>query len=400
MMNRRQHRGLVPRICGRVLSGVLSLSVVLGPALITAQLAEAQTYRILHGFRGEEGGEFPRAGLIEDSAGNLYGTTEWGGFTGHGSVFELDANGTFTELYDFVGGQTDGEYPYGGVIRDAAGNLYGTTSGGGPGGAGTVFKIDASGAETILHFFTTADGWLPEAGLIHDGAGNLYGTTIEGGTYGEGTVFRLSGTGSMTSLYSFLVGTADGSLPSSTLVEDAEGNLYGTTQAGGTYSLGTVFKLRPDGIETVLHNFGAPNDGATPYAGLVLDGAGNLYGTTFGGGSYSCGAVCKMSTAGKEKVLYSFGGSVTDGQSPYAGLVRDASGNLYGTTYNGGTFGVGTVFKVSETGKETVLHSFAGGPHDGKNPYGGLLRDAAGNLYGTTWAGGPGQYGIVFELTP
>jgi uncharacterized repeat protein (TIGR03803 family) len=231
---------------------------------------------------------------------------------------------------------------------------------------------------TLLYTFTGgADGGDPIGGLIMDAQGNLYGTTAEGGNLaclqGCGTVFKLDTRGNETVLYSFIGTGGDGYFPSATLVQDVQGNLYGTTQVGGAYGYGTVFKVNPSGSETVLYSFSGAGDGGDPnFAGLVTDNQGNLYGTTYFGGTYGYGTVFKLDSTDVETVLSSFTGVGGDGAGPSGGLVRDAQGNLYGTTEsggaNGGTFGYGTVFKVDTTGKETVLHSFNG--NDGYQPWG------------------------------
>jgi uncharacterized repeat protein (TIGR03803 family) len=229
--------------------------------------------------------------LVRDAAGNLYGTTQYGGTNGgFGTVFKLDAAGKLTLLHSFAG-TPDGEDPYAGLLRDKLGNLYGTTQYGGTGGGfGTVFKLDAAGKLTLLHSFSgTPDGENPLAGLLRDGAGNLYGTTKYGGTGGGyGTVFKLSAKGKLILLYSF-TGTPDGENPYARLIRDASGNLYGTTFYGGTSGYGTVFKLDTAGKLTILHSFNSAPDGANPLGGLILDKAGNLYGTTSDGGDLSCG---------------------------------------------------------------------------------------------------------------
>jgi uncharacterized repeat protein (TIGR03803 family) len=262
-------------------------------------------------------GRQPQAGLIFDAAGNLYGTTAFGGYyglqTGYGTLFELTpaGGGSWTEqvVHNFNHDFTDGDEPYAGLIVDAAGNLYGTTSGGGTIGYGTVFELTPTGGGTwteVLHSFGDGtDGLYPWAGLIFDAAGNLYGTTSEGGTYDGGTVFELTpaagGGWTEKVLHSFGNGN-DGAYPHyAGLIFDAAGNLYGTTSGGGTYGGGTVFELTPAGggswTETVLHSFGNGTDGAEPYAGLVFDAVGNLYGTTLGGGTYNYGTVFELQTA-------------------------------------------------------------------------------------------------------
>jgi uncharacterized repeat protein (TIGR03803 family) len=217
-------------------------------------------------------------------------------------------------------------------------------------------------------------------------------------------VFKLDTAGRQTVLHSF-AGAPDGQFPNTKLVRDAAGNLYGTTELGGdpkcnfTNGCGTVFKLDATGTETVLHSFTArPLDGAFPEGGLVRDAAGNLYGTTYFGGASDFGTVFKLDNAGMETVLYSFTGGTTDGAYPLAGLLQGATGNLYGTTNLGGASNLGTVFRVTTSGTETMLHSLKGG--EGKNPRAGLARDTASNLYGTTSSGGPFNKGTVFKLSP
>jgi len=392
----------------------LALVIVLVPAVVATR-AQAQTFTLLYSFTGGADGGTPYAGLIRDAKGNLYGATEGGGAYNCGTVFKLDNTGSEKVLHTFTGTGGDGKWPFAGLVRDAAGNLYGTTEVGGDlsgcsgSGCGVVFKLDKTGKETVLHTFTATggDGALPDAGLVRDAAGNLYGTTEWGGTgscYGPvsgcGTVFRVDKAGKETVLYSFTGSGGDGANPLwGYLVRDAAGNLYGTTERGGASDYGTVFRLDKTGKETVLYSFtGSGGDGRSPFAGLVRDAKGNVYGTNVEGGASGVGTVFRVSGIGKESVLYGFTGSGGDGSYPYAGLVRDAKGNLYGTTYDGGASGYGTVFMVEGTGKETVLHSFASS--DGANPSASLVRDAKGSLYGTTVGGGAYGYGVVFELTP
>ena len=302
---------------------------------------------------------------------------------------------TFTLLYAFKG-TPDGKSPEGDLVRDPAGNLYGVTFSGGAYLWGTVYKVDPTGNETVLYSFTGgADGANPSTGVLLDSAGNLNGTTGGGGTFGHGTVYKLDTSGNETVLYSF-TGGADGSYPTGSLLRGAGGTLYSTTTQGGAYGAGTVFKLDTTGNETVLYSFSGGTDGGLPYAGLTRDAAGNFYGTTSGGGDVTCqaggcGTVFKLTTTGKETVLHAFAGG-TDGTSPYARLIRDAAGNLYGTTYFGGIFLSGTLFRLDTTGKETV-YSFSGGAY----PI-ALVRDSAGNLYGTTTAGGTYGYGSIFKF--
>jgi uncharacterized repeat protein (TIGR03803 family) len=314
---------------------------------------------VLYSFTNVPDGAFPFAGLIRDK-GNLYGTTAYGGsgncysyigtLVGCGTVFKLDTTGKETVLHSFTD-TPDGAQPEAGLVRDKEGNLYGTTVVGGTGG--TVFKVDTNGTEIILNSFAgggAVDGGGPEAGLVIDKEGDLYGTTTGGGPFGYGTVFKLDTTGKETVLHYF-TNTPDGAYPDAGLIMDKEGHLYGTASEGGSSGYGTVFKVDSSGKETVLHSFSGL-DGAYPFAGLVMDREGNLYGTTaYGGASFigppdsiGAGTVFKVDRSGKESVLHSFSG--LDGNYPSADLVMDKKGNLYGTTTFGGAYDYGTVFKL------------------------------------------------------
>jgi len=413
------------RICGiQRCAAVLTLaSAVVLLALVATQAARAQTYSVLHGFTGQPDGSNPFASLVQDSAGNFYGTARGGGDSnacsdmippGCGVVFKLDANGNESVLYNFTG-PPDGAGPTFGLLMDASGNLYGTAEGGGNlttcyGGCGVVFKLDPSGHETVLYSFTGGtDGSGPTGVLVQDKSGNLYGTTIGGGVQtgssGFGVVYKLDPSGHETVLYSF-TGGADGAYPTGGLIRDSAGNLYGTAQYGGSFNEGVVFKIDTSNQEKVLYSFTGHADGGTPSSGLVQDPAGNLYGTTEGGGNLcqqaGCGVVFKVDTNGNETVVHSF--SYPDGAFPeLATLIRDPAGNLYGTTYGGGPscvfFGCGVVFKLDPSGNETVLHSFTATGEDGGNPSAGLLLDASGSLYGTTVWGGTSSLGTVFKLS-
>jgi uncharacterized repeat protein (TIGR03803 family) len=316
-------------------------------------------------------------------------------------------------------GPPDGMFPFAGLVLGKEGDLYGTTGSGGRHGFGSVYKIGSTGKESVVYSFAgKPDGASPGV-LILGQDGEFYGVTNNGGAYGSGTVFKITASGEETLLYSF-TGGSDGSGPNGALVRDAEGNLYGVTLAGGASGLGTVFKLGSDGTETVLHSFTGMPDGEEPTGGLVRDGAGNLYGTTYVGGPYAgcgiqaagCGIVFKVGPTGEEKTLYNFdnprGG--LDGYQPLGRLSIDAAGNLYGTTEAGGADALyGSVFKITPAGEETLLYSFYG-DDDGENPEAGVILDSAGNLYGTTLQGGNkgpcyGGFfysgcGTVFEVTP
>ncbi len=361
----------------------------------------ASSLTILHAFGGGTDGAGPNGSLIMDSIGNLYGTTGQGGSNGAGTVFKMTQAGALSVLYSFTGG-ADGGNPSAGLVMDGAGNLYGTTfAGGAHGNNGTVFKVTPAGTESVLYsFLGVSDGSNPSSTLIMDSAGNLYGTTPYGGSSGangHGTVFRVTSSGAQSVLYSFS-GGADGGTPWAGVVMDGAGKLYGTTYVGGTYGRGTVFKIMPAGAESVIHSFTGGADGGGPWADLSEDGAGNLYGTTTGGGVNSNrGTVFTVTPSGAESVLYSFGVG-PDGDQPYTGVVRDSAGNLFGTTSRGGADGFGTAFEVTSSGTESSSYSFSD-TLDGQDSTGSLFIDNAGNLYGTTAVGGANGNGTLFRIT-
>jgi len=375
-------------------------------------IAQAQTFRVLYSFTGGADGEEPDGGLMLDAAGNLYGTTVQGGDSGCfggtcGVVFELSpgARGwSGATLHTFTGG-SDGGNPLDSLIFDATGNLYGTAQVGGVGecspyGCGVAFELTPNPSgwnESVLYTFG-ADGGSPDAGLTSDGRGHFYSTLPSGQVYEliKGRVGWKEKT-----LYTFVcsVTNRQGSEPPAAPVFDAAGNLYGTASfCGSSGDDGTVFELQHGSWkEKTLYEF-TGLDGSNPFAGLIFDKAGNLYGTTRGGGKYGLGTVFKLAPAAggkwKETVLHSFKGRTTDGATPYSTLVFDKPGNLYGTTSHGGGagFGYGTVFKLTPVSggrwTEQVLHRFTGG-RDGKIPdVGSLAIDPAGNLYGMTTGGG------------
>jgi uncharacterized repeat protein (TIGR03803 family) len=377
--------------------------------------AHTQTLNTLYSFCSQQNctdGYGPAGNLAMDANGNLYGTTGYGGTSNWGTVYELTPSGTETVLYSFPGG-SGGEGP-GGVIRDTNGNLYGVTSLSG----GTVFEITTDGTEKILYTFGaySGDGTNPVGALVMDSAGNLYGTTASGGSNGSGnsyagTVWELmpsGGTWTEKILYSFCQESkcTDGAAPAAGLVRDSNGNLYGTTSFGGitnsncNTSCGVVFKIDPSGNETVLYSFAGGADGAEPEADLFRDSNGNLYGTTVNGGANGLGTVFEVSSSGSEQVLHSFAGAPGDGAYPVAGVTRDSQGNLYGTTTIGGTYNDGTVFELNAAGTETMLYSFvprkAG--EESAYPAGDLLM-VNGNLFGTTEEFGFSGDGTVFEMT-
>jgi uncharacterized repeat protein (TIGR03803 family) len=399
--------------------GMAVLAVTLFATLTATHPALAQTETILYNFCSLTGcadGSYPHAGLVMDASGNLYGATATGGAYFQGTVFKLTPDGTETVLHSFGSSSTDGLQPYlGALVMDSEGNLYGTTTLGGVYFNGTVYKVTPGGEETILYSFcatggiSCTDGWFPAGGVILDKAGNLYGTTSRGGSTGAGVVFKLSPSGTETVLYNF-TGGSDGGGPEAGVVIDGEGNLYGTTFQGGFIhgckgiGCGVVFKLAPDGTETVLHSFGSANDGSEPWAGVILAKNGDLYGTTYSGGANLYGTVFRVSPSGTERILYSFKAGADDGGLPWGPVIIDSAGNLYGTTYIGGSdSNAGTVYEISSTGTESLLHSFSETSEDGYLPIGGLLLDSAGNLYGTTSQGGSSSSsyaGTVFKVTP
>jgi uncharacterized repeat protein (TIGR03803 family) len=373
--------------------------------IIAVTPADAQTETVLYSFKGvSPDGYDPFGGVTLGKKGVLYGTTAFGGTTGLGTVFMIAADGTETVLHSFSNKSGDGFQPTAGVVLSKAGDLYGTTYYGGAYGFGSVFKVTPKGKETVLYSFggQSGDGQYPYAGLVLDKAGNFYGTTVFGGAYGDGTVFKLAPTGAETVLYSFGGQSGDGFQPYGGVILDNAGNLYGTNAFGGANAGGgTVFKVTPTGTETVLYSFGGySGDAAEPFAGVVRKG-GVLYGTTAGGGTEGYGTVFKVTLKGKATVLHSFSRFSGDGYQPSSRVIFDRSGNLIGTTqYDGFSGAFGTVFEIAPDGTATVLHDF-GSLGDGFGPAGGLVRDSAGNFYGTTEFGGTLEGGgTVYKLTP
>jgi len=413
---------------------LLALAVALAAAMAQTP-AQAQNYKfkVLHTFHGPDGA-IPDGLLARDGAGDLYGTTSGGGtgkglcasyFYGCGTAFKLDASGKLLWSHSFD--LHNGADPMAGMTRGSAGHLYGTTVLGGDTtcyqyGCGTVFELDSTGREEVLHKFTGSDGEFPEPLLARDAAGNLYGTTLAS----LGNIFEMDKTGKLSVLYTF-TGEADGCYPVG-LTLDSDGNLYGVTTGGGSAPCGSgngvAFELDTAGSLLVLHTFQG-SDGSQPDSVLLFDKSGNLYGTTYAGGSSDvceggCGTVFKLTPNGNgtwtESVLYSFCSldGCADGQTPGRGpLAIDAAGNLYGTTELGGVdscgggYGCGVVYSLGPGGQEAVLYSFAGGT-DGAGTSAGVVMDGAGSLYGAAGRGGDMACkdgtgygcGVVFQLSP
>jgi uncharacterized repeat protein (TIGR03803 family) len=339
----------------------------------------------------------------------VVGLTACGGGGGGGASTPISPVHSASEVVLYSFGSTtqsfvDGSFPNGDLIQASDGNFYGTTSQGGANNHGTVFKLTPQGIETVLWSFgSMGDGSGPYGSLIADAQGNLYGMTAGGGAYYSGTIFKIDSQGVESVLWSF-GSMGDGSGPYGSLIADAQGNLYGMTYYGGVYGAGTVFKLTLGSTvsESVLWSFGGTGDGQNPQGSLMTDAQGNLYGMTVLGGANNAGTIFKLTLGNtvSESVLWSFGGS-GDGKYPYGNLIADAQGNLYGMTSAGGANTTGTIFKFDKLGVESVLWSFnLGGTGDAEFPNGSLLLHSDGNLYGMTNGGGAfGIYGSVFKLT-
>lgn len=380
------------RACAAFVLCVASATTLLAQKLVT-----------LHSFNNTDGFE-PEAAVVQGTDGNLYGTTTYGGPKNRGTVFKVTLGGTLTTLHNFH--STDGANPCAGLVLGTDGSFYGATNADGAYGYGTLFKITAVGLFTTLHDFKLTDGAYPLGTLIQGFDGNFYGTTNAGGANGYGTVFRITAAGVLTTLHDF--DSTHGAYPQAGLVQGNDGNFYGTTAGGGASTIcsngcGTVFKITTAGALTMLHSFD-DTDGDGPYA-LIQGDDGNFYGVTLGGGTNPLdGTIFKITPTGTLTTLHDFDG--TDGADPRAGLVLAGKGNLYGTTGIGGTsnacnaFGVvgcGTIFEVTPSGALTTLHSFR--LTDGYGPSAALLQDTSGIFYGTTYAGGTHGGGTIFSLS-
>lgn len=399
------------RICGVCLCAVFSIAV------------QAQTFRTIATFN-QTNGKDVFGPPIEAKDHNLYGATVFGGASNDGAIYKLTPKGVYQLLYSFCSqsGCADGVNPAW-LMQAADGDFYGTTSGGGESGAGTIFKISSGGQFTLLYTFCSAagctDGYEPQEALVQTSDGTFYGTTISGGAYGDGTVFKFSATNGLTTLYSFCAKTncADGAFPFIGLTLANDGNFYGTTAEGGNQNstscpadgCGTVFRITPSGGLTTLYSFcpkSACTDGAIPQGLLAQGKDGNLYGTTDNGGAENSGTIFKISLQGTFTQMHSFCNPqiCLDGLDPIAGVIQATDGNFYGTAYLGGTGAWGTVFQMTSTGKFTVLHNFDG-KADGSYLAASLLQASNGSLIGGTEAGGndncdaPNGCGVLFMIS-
>ena len=383
---------------------VRSLPRFLGVVIsFTPATCLGQTYTTLASFNGTNN-DSPQASLVQGSDGDFYGTTKYGGgngpsVLGSGSVFKVTPGGAITTLYMFPPSMP-GSYPSGKLVQGASGDFYGTTEFGGTLGVGTVFEVNAAGTLTTLSNFSNypRSGASPWVGLTLATDGNFYGTTVGGGVNGDGAVFKLTPQGTLTLVASFgsLPAQADGRSPYGDLLQASDGNFYGTA-LGGPHDSGLVFKVTLGGQLTTLYGFSGP-DGQGPNAGLIQASDGNFYGTTEQGGTYKNGTVFRVTPGGVLTTLYSFGSTSTDGQLPAADLIQASDGNFYGTTESGGAYFYGTVFQMTPSGNLTILHSFGSTPTDGQLPYAGLIEGTDRNLYGTTGWGGVNNGGTVYRL--
>ncbi len=415
---------------GNLRAGRAMLLLIVFAIVTSAAIAQAQTFTVLHSFTGAQDGKWSDSGITIGSPGTLYGTTYAGGTiqqnceAGCGTVFKLtlhNSNWIFSPLFNFGGAAN----PTGGITIGPGGLPFGTTSGG-DGNYGTVFyvspqpnichSVQCYWNETTVISLTGPYGFLPVySNLTFDSAGNIYGTTYDGPYPGGGAMYELvrsGGTWTPLLLQSFGSSDTDGKRPYSNVVIDQSGNYYATMSEGGSAGLGAVVQVVPgEGIYTdhVIYNFSNDQNGNTPWTGLVMDAQGNLYGTTYAGGSGGGGTVFELSPSGGQwhfTLIYSFTGN---GGPLWGNLTLDASGNLYGATAGGGAFGEGMVFKLSPSNGSwtlTDLHDFTGGS-DGAGPTVNVALDSTGNLYGTAHSGGntggacgTDGCGVVWEITP
>ena len=406
------------RLCENLVRRSPVAYLILTFLAVTASFSPAQTLTTLYSFSGGVNGAFPSGVLIQAADGNLYGTTG-GGLgenEGNGTVFRISPQGALTTLYSFcqTSGCTDGSEAAGGLVEGTDGNFYGTTNSGGTHSAGTVYKITAQGALTTLYSFCAqtncTDGGYPDYGTLLASSGYFYGTTQRGGA-GAGTIFQISPGGVLTTLHTFCsqLNCTDGGTPSVGLIQGLNGNFYGETDLGGANQQGILYEITKSGHFRTIYAFCALSscaDGSEPIAGLVKASDGNFYGTTsgLGGQSTPYGTIFRITPGGTLTTLHVF--SYTDGSWP-AAMIQATDGNLYGTTWKGGSFGGGTLFKITLEGTLTTLYNFCSTSTctDGQTPIAGLLHDTKGDFYGTTELGGSEALcdgfscGTVFRLS-
>ena len=355
----------------------------------------------LYTFSGGADGGYPQSGLTAGLDGNFYGTTIDGGANNLGTVYKITPAGMHTVLYSFTGGPSDGQNPASGLELGSDGAFYATTRAGGAFGLGTFFKITLAGVETLLYSFGENGSGTNPQGLTLLADGTFYGTTTSGGANNLGTVYKITPAGVGTVLYSFAT-APDGQTPVAGLSSSSDGHLYGVTYYGGTDNFGTIFRIAPDGTGyATLHSFaGGAADGQYPGTKLRNVADGTLYGSTGGGGADGLGTIFRYDPiSGVASVIHSFAGAPDDGNNPSCRLRVGNDGNLYGVTYYGGYFDLGTFFRITPAGVLTVLHHFAGGT-DGQSPNSSLLVTSAGDFYGTTVTGGTTNNGTIYKIRP
>jgi uncharacterized repeat protein (TIGR03803 family) len=376
----------------------LVLAVLAAAAMCFPGESDGQTYKMIFSFSFYAESD----GLLRLGSEGFIGSVHYGGQYTYGNLYQIDAAGNYTDLYDFTGG-ADGAFPLAALLGDKLGNVYGITLSGPhfdctPQSCGAVYRFNVKTRSlTVLHTFNGLDGYYPQDGLVRGASGTLYGGTGGGGTFDCGTVFKIDPAGTFTTLHSF--NCTEGAVPQGSFVLDSKEQIYGVLRALGKFGYGGLFQLNQSGEFTSLYDFNLTS-GGDAVSGLVADHAGNLYGVA-GGGAYGAGVVYRLNlNTGSETVLYNFTGT-TDGANPYAQIARDHNGNLYGTTTLAGdpVCQCGTVFRVDASGTFTTLHTFTG--PDGMYPfYGALIVDKSGTLYGT--ATGRGDYGdgVLFSIAP
>jgi uncharacterized repeat protein (TIGR03803 family) len=382
-----------------ILNLFLLPAMIFSLTLIPTVRVTAQTCTVIHSFTNSPDGANPYASLMQAEDGNFYSTTEAGGAFGNGIIFEITSAGVLTTLASCNTNGVLPAGPLGALLQADDGSFYGVARNGGPTnltsypiGPGAVFKVTTNGTITTFGQLGYPNGSHPYGGLVRGADGNYYGTTKTGGTSSDGAIYELSADGTLSSLYTSFNRT-NGANPEASLVSGNDGILYGVTTVGGASNEGTAFKITLGGTFATLTSFNGAN-GSNPYGSLVQGSDGNFYGTTYGGGTNNLGTIFQLTTNGGLTTLISFNGS--NGANPYAALIRGMDGNFYGTTYGGGTSNLGTVFQITTNSALTTLISFNGS--NGANPYAALIQDLDGYFYGTTLYGGVSNAGTVIRL--